>query len=50
MNVFLLILWIVIGAINIGTAVVNGGTVDIISYICCWVLLLVYLLRECFNN
>lgn len=49
MNVFLLILWIVIGAINIVTAA-NGGEISIVSYICCWVLLLVNLTIRCFDD
>lgn len=48
MNILLLILWIVIGVINIATAA-YGGEISIISYVCCWVLLLIYLIRECLN-
>ncbi len=48
MNVLLLILWIVIGAINIATAA-YGGEISIISYVCCWVLLLIYLIRDCLD-
>lgn len=48
MNILLLILWIVIGAINIATAA-DGGEISIISYVCCWVLLLIYLIRDCLD-
>lgn len=48
MNIFILILWIVIGAINIVNAA-NGGEISIVSYVCCWVLLLVYLIRDCLD-
>lgn len=49
MNILLLILWFVIGVINI-VNVANGGEISIVSYLCCWALLLMYLARECFNN
>ena len=49
MNILLLILWIVIGAINIATAAADGGEISIISYVCCWVLLLIYLIRDCLD-
>lgn len=49
MNVLLLILWIVIGVINIAGAAANGGTVSIISYVCCWIVLLTFLAIRCFD-
>lgn len=49
MDIFLLILWIIIGAINIAGAAANGGTVSIISYICCWIVSLTFLIIRCFD-
>lgn len=49
MDMLLLILWIVIGVINIVNAA-NGGEISIVSYFLCWVLLLIYLAKECFNG
>ena len=48
MNILMLILWIAIGIINIATAA-NGGEISIVSYICCWVVLLVNLTIRCFD-
>lgn len=49
MNIFILILWIVIGAINIVNAA-NGGEISIVSYVCCWIVLLVSLAARCFDD
>ena len=49
MNVLLLILWIVIGAINIAGAAANGGEVSIINYLCCWAALVAFLAARCFD-
>ena len=49
MNILLLILWIVIGVINIVNAA-NGGEVSIVSYLCCWAALVAFLAARCFDN
>lgn len=49
MDILLFILWFVVGAINIVNAA-NGGEVSIVSYLCCWILLLIYLAEKCFDN
>ena len=48
MNILILILWIIIGAINFAT-VLHGGEISTVSYFCCWVVLITYLVARCFN-
>ena len=48
MDMLLLILWIVIGIINIVNTA-NGGEISIVSYVCCWIVLLVSLAVRCFD-
>ncbi len=50
MDIFLLIVWIFVGIINIAGAAANGGVVSIASYICCWIVLIVFLTIRCFDN
>ena len=50
MDIFLLIVWIFVGAINIAGAAANGGTVSVFNYICCWIVLIVFLTLRCFDN
>lgn len=46
MNILLLILWIIVGVINI-VAAASGGEISIFSYVCCWIVLLVNLAVNC---
>ena len=48
MDILLLILWFVIGVINIAVAA-NGGEISLVSYVCCWVVLLVNFAAKCFD-
>lgn len=48
MDMLLLILWIVIGVINIVNAA-NGGEISIINYVLCWIMLLVNLAARCLD-
>lgn len=50
MDIFLLIVWIFVGIINIAGASANGGAVSVASYICCWIVLVVFLTLRCFDN
>ena len=48
MDMLLLILWIFIGVINIANAA-NGGEISTVSYVLCWIVLLISLAARCFD-
>ena len=45
-NTLELILWISIGILNIIIGIANGGNVSLISFVCCWIILMVNLFIE----
>ena len=48
MDILLLIMWIVIGVINIVNAA-HGAEISIVSYLCCWAVVVTCLAARCFD-